>query len=374
MRKIFISIPWFLPAFRAGGPVQSIANLTRHFTGDLHYFIYTSDTDLNGAALENITIGEWVPFNEHTHVWYANPGTVSDDLVKQVERIKPDVLFIVGMYSWHFNIVPVMYCKAPRKIISARGMLHPAALRQRAWKKKLFLKAFRLLEYQHKVHFHATDEQESRYIEKTMGNGVNIFIANNFPNLYVPEELPHKSPGHICLVSVGIVNAMKNYLFVLQALSKLTFHVEYEIYGPIGDEEYWHECKDKIKLLPANISVKFKREIAPERVGQVLRDGHVFILPSKSENFGHAIYEALSAGRPVITSKYTPWNGLKAAKAGFNVDIDMVDEACKAISYFADLDHAGMEEWGRGAVAYARNALDVEKITNDYEVMFDMDK
>ena len=50
MTKIFITIPWFLPAFRAGGPIQSIANLVKEFNEDVEYFIFCGDTDLNGAA------------------------------------------------------------------------------------------------------------------------------------------------------------------------------------------------------------------------------------------------------------------------------------------------------------------------------------
>ncbi len=49
MTKIFIIIPWFLPAFRAGGPVQSIANLVKQYNDDVQYFIFCSDTDLNGS-------------------------------------------------------------------------------------------------------------------------------------------------------------------------------------------------------------------------------------------------------------------------------------------------------------------------------------
>ena len=33
----------------------------------------------------------------------------------------------------------------------------------------------------------------------------------------------------------------------------------------------------------------------------------LFVFPSLSENFGHVIFESLSAGTPVITSVHTPW-------------------------------------------------------------------
>jgi len=89
-KKIFISIPWFLPAFRAGGPIQSVANLVKEFKEGVIYFIFCGDTDLNGSALENVETDKWVSFNDHTKVWYCSPEKISDSLVKQVEVIKPD--------------------------------------------------------------------------------------------------------------------------------------------------------------------------------------------------------------------------------------------------------------------------------------------
>jgi glycosyltransferase involved in cell wall biosynthesis len=99
---------------------------------------------------------------------------------------------------------------------------------------------------------------------------------------------------------------------------------------------------------------------------------HVFVLPSKSENFGHAIYEALSAGRPVITSNHTPWNSLRENRAGMNVSITDTTELTEAIDYFALMNEEEFCQWQEGALRYAENAVDVEKIRKEYEVMFGM--
>ena len=136
--------------------MQSVANLVKEYTEGVEYYIFCGDTDLNGAALENIKINEWVNFNDHTKVWYSGPDKISDSLVKEVTTLKPDIIYAVGIFSWHFNLVPIIFCKGPKKIISARGMLHPGALSQKKWKKKIFLKLFKLFEYDHKVVFHAT--------------------------------------------------------------------------------------------------------------------------------------------------------------------------------------------------------------------------
>ncbi|HEY5369130.1 MAG TPA: glycosyltransferase [Hanamia sp.] len=365
-KKIFITIPWFLPAFRAGGPIQSIANLVKEFNEDVEYFIFCGDTDLNGAELENIEVNTWVRFNAHTHVWYNGPERISDTLVKQVEARKPDVLFIIGLFSWHYNIVPMIFCKGPMKILSTRGMLHPGALSQKKWKKKAYLQLFKLLEYHYKVSFHATDEEEANYIKQYFGNTTKVFVAGNFPKKVGLLPTLSKEPGTLKLLTTALISPMKNILWVLQALQKVVGNIQYDIYGPIKDEEYWHKCEELANKLPENIKVIYHREIEPEKIKEALLETHVFILPSKSENFGHAIYEALSAGRPVITSNNTPWNKLKETNAGINVAVDDVEELVNAINFFAEMNFDEMEHWSRGAFDYAEKAVDVEGIRGEY--------
>lgn len=370
MPKVFISIPWFLPAFRAGGPVQSIANLVKEYTEDVSFHIFSSDVDLNGAALENITTNEWVRYNDHTHVWYAGPEKLSDTMVKQVELIKPDVLFIIGIFSWHFNIVPLLYCKAQKKILSTRGMLHPNALSQKKWKKRMYLRLFKLLEYQYKVQFHATDEEEHQYISNYFSGVPEIFTAGNFPNKICALPFIPKESGHLKLISVAIISPMKNILLVLQSLEQVNAKIQYDIYGPIKDREYWESCLQQIKKLPSNIEVIMHKEIEPQKLREALSGAHVFVLPSKSENFGHAIYEALSAGRPVVTSYNTPWNQLRLSVAGINVSVEDSHGLLEAINFFAAMDESALAEWQQGAIDYSEKAIDLEKIRSGYKAMF----
>jgi glycosyltransferase involved in cell wall biosynthesis len=370
-KKIFITIPWFLPAFRAGGPVQSIANLVREFSEDVQYFIFCGDMDLNGAELENIEINKWIEYNNYTKVWYNGPDKISDTLVKQVENIKPDILYIIGLFSWHYNIVPLLFCKGPKKILSTRGMLHPGALSQKKWKKKFFLQSFKLLEYHHSVHFHATDEEEKEYIVRQFGQPAKIFVAGNFPNKISPQPLPPKESGKLIMVTIALISPMKNILLVLEALKECTAHIEWNIYGPVKDHDYWDACKQEIKDLPQNIKVYYRGEAEPQHIPGALKSAHVFILPSKSENFGHAIYEALSAGRPVITSGNTPWNHLRESGAGINVGLDN-NELREAIEWFAAMDENIFMTWHDGAVEYSQKVIDADKINDQYKRMFSL--
>lgn len=382
MKTIFITIPWFLPAFKAGGPIQSIANMVKELDEGYSFYIYTSNTDLHGMPIAVAKTNEWTVYNEHTKVWYAVKDKRSQNLVDEVEKIKPDCLYIIGLFDWHFNIVPLIYAKAKDKLLSVRGMLHPGALGQKAMKKKLFLQGMKWWKLEKKCRFHATDETEAVFIKNIFGAEAKVRVAANFPRLLEPSPAPEKETGVLKMVSIGIISPMKNYLMVLQALQDIKAIVQYDIYGPVKEPAYWEQCLAAIQLLPPNITVAYHQELPPHKIGSKLEGHHVFILPSKSENYGHAIVEALSAGLPVITSNGVPWLGLDHARAGVNVELEIEKEASgmgkeiglpglvSAIEFFAAM---GQQEWNRynaGSIRYIHSKINAGELRAAYGDMF----
>jgi glycosyltransferase involved in cell wall biosynthesis len=77
------------------------------------------------------------------------------------------------------------------------------------------------------------------------------------------------------------------------------------------------------------------------------------LLPSLSENFGHAIFEALAAGTPVIIGDQTPWRGLAAQQAGWDVSVNDLAGFSIALQSAADMDSATRLIWRKGARACA---------------------
>jgi len=265
--------------------------------------------------------------------------------------------------------VPLLFSKVENKIVSVRGMLHPGALSQKKIKKKLFLLLWKMLALHRKVSFHATDETEGKYIRQVFGEEVKIMVAGNFPRKFSPVKQISKIKGSLQLLSIALVSPMKNHLLVLQALEHCQGEIEYHICGPIKDMEYWQQCLQQIKKLPANIHVHYHGDVQPQQVQEYLYKGQLFILPSKSENFGHAFYEALTAGKPVITSMHTPWQDLEKNHAGLNIDTDIA-AVKKAIDLFVKMDDMEYNAWSEAAVAYAAKAIDLEKIKDQYKKMF----
>lgn len=410
-------MPWFHPAYKAGGPIQSIANMVKQLAvgsfqppaesrepgvGEIQFSIFCSNKDLDGTILNSVTHNQWVEYGSNTKVWYSSDDKIIPVLKKEISINKPDLFYIIGLYDWNYNFKPLLHFKKIRKIISVRGMLHPGALSQKSFKKKIYLSAWKMLGWHKKYRFHVTDETEKGYVKKMFGDSIAVSVAGNFPLQYGNMELPGKKVGMLKMVSVALISPMKNIRLVLEALVGSSreaeqdaenslkvvvgsdeqsevrslksgiMEIEYDIYGPIKDEKYWRDCLDTIKKMPENISVKYHGEIPPAEIAGVLVKHHVFILPSKSENYGHSIIEALSAGLPVITSYATPWNDLETHKAGVNVSTDDIIDIVNAIDNFVGMDDTEMREWSKEARDYAMRSVDVEKTKREYQDLFSL--
>ncbi len=347
------------------------------------FSVFCSNKDLDGTILNTIPHDQWVQYNSNTRVWYSSNNDIISVLKKEINLNKPDLFYIIGIYDWNYNFKPLRHFKNIPKIISVRGMLHPGALSQKSLKKKIYLAAWKMLGWHKRYRFHVTDETESGYVKKVFGDSIDVSVAGNFPLLHERMFLPNKKPGSLKLVSIALISAMKNIRLVLESLvgsresgvfsrESEVGSIEYNIYGPIKDERYWQSCLEIIKKMPANISVEYHGEIPPADIGSVLAKHHVFILPSKSENYGHSIIEALSAGLPVITSYATPWNGLEEARVGMNVSTDDTIDIINAIEKFVGMDDSMLRDWNEEAHKYAIGKVNVDLIKGQYRDLFSL--
>ena len=85
----------------------------------------------------------------------------------------------------------------------------------------------------------------------------------------------------------------------------------FDIFGPANDPAYWAECEQLISRLPAHVKVHYRELIPNVDVAATLAGYDLFLLPTRGENFGHAIFDALEVGLPVLISDQTPWRELE---------------------------------------------------------------
>jgi len=88
-----------------------------------------------------------------------------------------------------------------------------------------------------------------------------------------------------------------------------------------GDENgHLDEVRTEIGKRKLEHEFTFVGEVRDEAKWDLYRSADLFVLPTKSENFGIVIAEALAAGTPVITTKGTPWEELQTHRCGWWVE------------------------------------------------------
>lgn len=346
--------------------------MVRSLHANYEFYILTTDTDAGETSpMKGVVTDRWVNFGDNcAKVIYLSKKKLSiRNVLMIINEVKPHRIFINGIYSFYFSIVPV-YFFSQISIIHTRGMTYQGALSQKSIKKKWFIFFIKTFNIFGKATLCVSDDKESSTVEILFGKKYQIKKAQNFPSKFNTLPSLAKESSELKLISIALISPMKNHLLVLEALKKLMYKVQWMIYGPIKDKNYWDLCLNKIKELPSNIKVIYGGEIRPERVVEALNEAHFFILPSLSENFGHALYESMVAGKPIITSYNTPWNNLHENDAGYNSFLNVKDlNAC-----IVNACMLNQEEYNLKVLKvkkYVETAMNFKEIENQYFDLFE---
>lgn len=336
--------------------MQSLINLVRVLKEDYSFFVFCSGRDMGDRKLlDGIIPNTWNSFSAGVKVFYAD-GAVLKKIDLAFKECDPDLVYINGLYLPAYNWLPLWFAKRQnRKIIMApRGMLQKGALTVKPLKKKLFLTFFKWLGFHKNITWHATDEQESEDIRHIFGDTAVVGIAMDIPKPPKTNVVKRsKEKGQLRMIYLSLVTEKKNLHLVLKALMDIKTAVQFDIYGPLKDTAYWKQCK---RLMEDQAhTIRYLGVLTPLQVQDVLSGYHVLVLPTKGENFGHAIYEALSAGTPALISPFTPWGRLQDCGAGITVDLD-VNSLTSAIQSFIGYDEQ----------EFSRLSLNAHKLAVDY--------
>lgn len=326
-KKILVFIDWYLPGFRAGGPIRSCANLVFHLSNEFDFFIVTRDSDyMHDEPYASININTWNKMPDGSSVFYISKDNLKSSAIKKIiKEINADSIYLNSVYSFHFTVIPLWFIdrKKNKVIVSVRGMLAPSALAIKSFKKKLFLFLSKAIGLFGNVIFQATSENEKEQIE-TIFPKSQIKIAPNLPRKMSLENRNKisKSPVEVRLLNVARLAPEKNLLFAMEVLKSVKGRVVFDFWGPIYDNRYWEQCKNEIACLPSNITASYKGIADGNQIFRIMENYHFLFLPSRGENFGHIILEAMSTGLPVIISDKTPWRNLEDKKSGWDISLD----------------------------------------------------
>jgi len=376
-KKILVLVDWFAPGYKAGGPIQSCVNFAYSLKDLYDIYVLTTDTDHGESApYPGIPTGQWIS-NLHPgfKVKYLQRSTLSiASLKKEMMALNAEYVYLNHLFSPLFVLYPLwLKYRGVLKssiVLCPRGALYDSALSVKSWKKTPFLKIFRIMGIHRKILFHATNEREKTAILRFFP-GSGIQIADNLPNSNQPGFLScPKEPGSIKCVFIARIVPIKNLLFLLRALEHVKARVELSVIGPVEDKEYWEECQRKMGQLGSNIKVRYKGPKRNDELMAILQEHHVYILPTMGENFGHSIFEAFLAGRPVVISDQTPWLKLRTMKAGWDLPLNDPATFTRAVEEAAAWDQARFDEWAAAAWEYAHQFIENPELRGQYLSLF----
>lgn len=357
--KIAVFIDWYVPAYKAGGPIRSVYNLIETLCTSYDFYVVTSNSDIDGIPLNGIEANKWIKQGKATVLYLTPDQQNGKRYQEEVNRLSPSKIYLNSLFSVKFTLLPLLVFKKKHKIVIApRGMLGEESLAIKATKKKIFLLGSKVLGLYKKVIWHASSKIEAAEIKKAFGEKAIIKIASNLA--LVPDEfsLLNKEKGKLSLLMVGRIVPIKNIHFFLSELIGLPHEsiVTVTIVGPIEDDDYYQECLTIVSQLPQNIQVNFVGSLPPLEVARLYSQHHVLVSTSLNENYGHSIAEALTHGRPILVSNNTPWKNLKELGIGSNLDLQP-GLFTTEIQHFLELDNESFLTLQKAAKDYAITSL-----------------
>ncbi len=376
-KTILIFIDWFLPAYKAGGPVRSVANIVERLNYKFNFLIVTSDRDLgDNAPYNNIKTDIWLEKKKYKII-YLSPKKQNYKFIKNIiEQTNFDSAYFNSLFSFKFTLLPLFLVRKKKKdakiILAVRGMLGDSSLEIKNKKKYVFLKVTSFFNFFRRITWHATNNTEIENIKDKISPKSKIILAKNIsskPGVYGAKEITDT----IRITNISRIASIKNIHFAIEVLKevKITKHIIFDIYGPKEDEDYYNKCLKLSKEVPDNINVIFKGTLNHDKVNEVLNKYHFFFFPTLHENFGHVIFEAFSAGLPVIISKNTPWQNLKEKNIGFDIDLSNKNEFIETIEKLSNISQEGYDLMSRKSHEFATKFSSDETITNNTIKLFE---
>jgi|SRR6185437_9174343 len=367
-KKILLFSDWFYPGFMAGGPIQSSFNLITHLQEHYEFSVITRDTDYTDTVpYKNVKSDTWNILPNGMRVYYFSTGNTNyANMAKLIEREQFDIAYLNSMYSPRFTIMPLMILSKMKKkiMLAPRGMLAPSAIAIKSWKKRPFLMWIKNSNMLKNITFHAASEQEMQHTRNVFGDKVEIRLAPNLPHKMElpPQVTRRKEPGQAHFISIARISPEKNLLFAIEVLQKVKGKVKYDVYGPVYDYPYWEKCKPLLTRMPEHVEIEHLGPIAKDEIPARLKNVHFLFLPTRGENFGHTILEAMIYGCPAIISDQTPWRGLDNLKAGWDLPLDKQDGFVSVLEKAIAMDQEEFNKWSEGTRDYAYKFVNDPKL------------
>ena len=288
-----------------------------------------------------------------------DPMSISLDMILHFETVARDYDVIITHCNWMFPIWWAAH--VARKLgkpyyMMPRGSFAPERLKISRWKKCLVGWIDRHYA-RHSRAIWATSESEAegarKYVPgaKTEVFPIGLDVAK-YGKVGVRDE-----GGRRTLLFFSRISPIKGLDLLVEAWSRIQSNNQtipnqtiwkLLIVGP-DDRGYTEVIKKMFAAKCPAGSFEFRGPVYGETKISLLASADAFILPTRNENWGIAVAEAMASGLPVICTKGAPWSCLDAENAGRWVDVSVegIQKGIEDILSLADDERRAMGARGR---------------------------
>lgn len=380
--KILIIIPFFYPGYKIGGPQRTIENVVDCFGDKADFYIYTINHDMGETEpYDGIETGKWLPY-KNAQIMYLPDKEYYGKTFEEM-YLKFDIIYSCSLFA---NNSIKLLCIHRRKkcfdkkvYIAPMGVLEEGAYSSKNFKKRAFITIFKQLGMFKNIIWSFTSEKEKDTAIKILGkdNTEKYIVAEDLPAKVDFEyynnkvQSTNKSDDTLKVCFISRICPQKNLDYAIDVLNNdYPKKIVFDIYGVIEDKDYWEICKEKLKYLPNNVVAQFKGLVKPDEVLKAFSEHDIFLFPTKGENFGHVIYEALAAGCVPVISDRTPWKELEANGCGTVIDLARQELFVKQINSYANMSKTTFESYQKSAINYAKSKLEMAVADSGYCQIF----
>ena len=323
--RVLHVIPSYPPTTAYTGPPTALHRLCRELRG-IGIDVRVATTNADGPCRLAVPNSRWIEY-EGVPVFYGNRWGGRGDLSpalhaciqEEVQRV--DLIHVAAIFSWPI-LSAARACRSIRKplVVSPRGSFAAEALAWRAGKKKLFLAFGGQRALEAVTAFHATTPSEAQDIRRLFPRtGVGV-VPNGVDVPSDAELAPWRAVANPrTILFLGRLHQHKNVDLLLRAWALVApkFKDVSLLVAGSGSGKMLEAMKRLVADLGTTRQVSFLGNVQGDEKTRLLAQADVLVLPSKSENFGNVVAEALAHGTPVIASTGTPWRGLGEKGCGW---------------------------------------------------------
>ena len=308
----------------AGGPSESVPRtaVAQMMAGINVAIAYPDVGELSEAAKAAAAAGvRMIPFK--AKFGRLNPMKFSREMLTGLMRVAKDYDVIQPHLNWVFptwwaSFVARRLGKA--LVMMPRGCFEPERLKISKWKKRIFGTIDRHYA-RGAAAIWATAPSEERGI-KAYAPGVRtaVFPIGIDAAMYTPHDRAGRE-GVKTLLFLSRISEIKG----LDLLARAWGEVRPKGWRLVvsGPNDRGH--RERMEALFAECcekgSYEFREGVYDEEKRRLLASVDAFILPTRNENWGIVVAEAMASALPVICTKGAPWECLETAGAGWWTDI-----------------------------------------------------